>query len=383
MRTHDHDELKATTDAHLAARSPTLMPTTWRFDPRIYVDPDHARIEQATVFDALPLLAAHSSEIAEPHAYVSRSLAGTPVLVVRQPDGSVRAFLNSCRHRGTEVVWGEGAGCTRRFTCPYHGWTYGTDGRLVGLTTTVGFPDLDRASHGLAELPCAERHGLVWVVRQPGGTLDYDASFGALDEELTAMELGRFVAGPAVELTVDANWKLIMDGFLETYHLRFLHAKTLTRILHGDQAPFQPFGDHSRHVVPRLSYDGVVHQHPEDFLTNVLVEYTLFPNTNLMWAIDHFEVYQVEPVGGRPDRCRVRLTLLVDPATAGCAERWEKNLEIAQRVIVSEDFAAATSIQRALVGGAAPAQFVLGRNEAPLQHYHQRLDALWSRTRST
>jgi phenylpropionate dioxygenase-like ring-hydroxylating dioxygenase large terminal subunit len=186
------------------------------------------------------------------------------------------------------------------------------------------------------------------------------------------------VVGPAVELTVDANWKLIMDGFLETYHLRFLHATTLTRVLHGDQAPFEAFGDHSRHAVPRLSYDPTVHRGPEDYLTNVLIEYTLFPNTNLMWAIDHFEVYRVEPIGGRPDRSRVRLTLLVDPATAGCVERWEKNLEIARRVIVSEDFAAARSIQRALDGGAAPPEFVLGRNEAPLQHYHRRLDAHWS-----
>lgn len=376
MRTSDHAQLKATTDAHLADGSTTLMAGTWRFDPFIYVDAGHAAVEQAVIFDELPLLVAFSSELAEPHAYVSRALAGTPVLVARQPDGTVRAFLNSCRHRGTEVVWGEAAGCSRRLSCPYHGWTYGTDGALVGLTTTVGFPDLDRLSHGLSELACHEAHGLIWAMRKAGRTFDYGEHLGLLDAEFDAMELGRYVAGPSVDLTVEANWKLIMDGFLETYHLRFLHSQTLTRILHGDQAPFQAFGRHSRHVVPRKSYNPADHVEPEAFLTNVLIEYTLFPNTNLMWAIDHFEVYHVEPLDGRADRCRVRLTLLVDPATAHDSDRWAKNLEIAQRVIVAEDFAAARSIQRALNGAAAPTEFVLGRNEAPLQHYHQQLDAL-------
>lgn len=343
MRTHDHDQLKATTDAHLADGSTTLMPGTWRFDPRIYVDPDHAITEQATIFDRLPLLAAFSSELSEPNACVARSLAGTPVLMARQPGGAVRAFLNSCRHPGTELVGGDSV-----------------------------------LSHDLVELPCVERHGLVWVMRTPSRPFDYNAHFGALDAEFETMELGRFVAGPAVDLTVEANWKLIMDGFLETYHLRFLHARTLTRILHSDLAPFRAFDCHSRHVVVRKSYDPAVHLDAEAFLTNVLIEYTLFPNTNLMWAIDHFEVYQVEPIDGRADRCRVRLTLLVDRRTTDRTDQWAKNLEIAQRVIVSEDFAAAESIQRALNGRAAPSEFVLGRNEAALQHYHQQLELLWS-----
>ena len=243
---------------------PPSCPTTWRFDSRIYVDPDHARIEQATVFDALPLLAAHGSEIAEPHAYVSRSLAGTPVLVVRQPDGSVRAFLNSCRHRGTEVVWGDGAGCARRFTCPYHGWTYGTDGRLVGITTTVGFPDLDRASHGLAELPCAERHGLVWVARRPG-------VLARLRRRPRRPRRGARRRWSSADSWSEPRSRAHRGRQLEADHGRL--PRDLPRALPARRRPSRAsstptghpssaFGDHARHVVPRKSYDPAAPRQP-------------------------------------------------------------------------------------------------------------------------
>lgn len=193
MRHHDYDQVKAHLDELHATGSTTLAPTTYRQPSAVYADPAYLRREQAGLFDRLPMLTAFSSELAEPTAFVSRRVVGTPVIIARQPDGSIRAFLNSCRHRGTEIFWGEKTGCARRFTCPYHGWTYGTDGQLLGLTTAVGFPDLDRATHGLVEIACAERHGLIWVARRPGTPVDLDAFLGPLDAELEAMELGRYV----------------------------------------------------------------------------------------------------------------------------------------------------------------------------------------------
>jgi phenylpropionate dioxygenase-like ring-hydroxylating dioxygenase large terminal subunit len=344
----------------------------------VYFDADHQRREQAALFDRLPLVVAFSSELAEPHAFVSRRAAGTPVIVARQADGSVRAFLNSCRHRGTEVVPGEASGCARRFTCPYHGWTYGTDGRLLGITTTVGFPDLDRDSHGLVEVACGERHGLIFVARRPGVVIDLDEFLGPLDAEFEAMELGRYVVERTDEITLDANWKLVMDGFMENYHVRFLHKETLSPYIYSDRISFHPLGRHNRAIHPRNSYDPASHSCPEQFLSQVLISYNMLPNVNVEWAGDHFEIYQPDPDPQRPDRCRVRLTLLVRPEERHRTEKWTRNLEFSTSIIFKEDFAIAESAQRALSGGAAPVEVVYGRNEPQLHHFHGQLASILS-----
>lgn len=376
MRPADFDDFKATMDEYHATSSTALAPDSWDQSSAVYASSDRVRCEQERLFDRLPLVAACSSELAEPNAYVARSLVGTPVLVVRQADGSARAFLNSCRHRGTEVVWGEEAGCARRFTCPYHGWTYGPDGRLLGITTNVGFPDLDRDQSGLVELACAERHGLVFVARRPGVAVDLDRHLGpALDAELRSMELDRFVVERRQDLEVEANWKLIMDGFLETYHVRFLHAATLTGRLFSDRSSYDRFGCHGRLASMRTSYEPELVRCPEDFLGQLVVSYRLFPNTEVLWAIDHYEVWQVEPDPRRPDRTTVRMSLLTRPEETGRPEHWARNLKMAMDIITTEDFEAARSAQRALAGGAAPDRVVYGRNEPGVQHFHQELTA--------
>ncbi len=373
MRPFDYEHFKATIDEMHAEGSTALASQTWSQSSAVYCSADRLRDEQARLFDRLPLVAACSSEIAERNAYIARSLAGTPVLVVRQGDGSVRAFLNSCRHRGTEVVWGETAGCARRFTCPYHGWTYGPDGHLLGITTSVGFPDLDREQHGLVELACAERHGLVSVARCPDVAFDLDDFLGPLDVELRSMQLGAFVVERRQDLEVEANWKLIMDGFLETYHVRFLHAATLTNRLYSDRNTYDAFGRHGRLASVRKTYDPATIQAPEDLLGQLVVSYRMLPNTEILWAIDHYEVWQIEPDPLRTDRCRVRMALLTRPEERDRSEHWAWNLKMAMDIITSEDFEAARSAQRALDGGAAPSQVLYGRNEPGVQHFHREL----------
>jgi len=377
VRPADYDDFKATLDGFHETSTTALAERSWSQSSTVYGSPDRVRQEQEKLFDRLPLVAACSSELSEPNAYVARSLIGTPVLVVRQPDGSARAFLNSCRHRGTEVVWGDETGCARRFTCPYHGWTYGPDGRLLGVTTDVGFPDLDRDQNGLVELACAERHGLVFVARRPGVAIDLDDHLGSLDAELRSMELDRFVVERRQDLEVEANWKLIMDGFLETYHVRFLHAATLTTRLFSDRNSYDAFGYHGRLASVRKTYDPGSIQGPEDLLGQLIVSY-LFPNTEILWAIDHYEVWQVEPDPRRPDRTIVRMSLLTRPEETTRPEHWARNLKMAMDIITTEDFEAARSAQRALAGGAAPDQVVYGRNEPGVQHFHQELAAALS-----
>ena len=152
---------------HAAARAGVgdLAPSTMRIPNAHYTDPAILEAELRTTF-AAPLLVAPSSSVPKPGDYRAMDLMGTPVVVVRGADGRARVLLNVCRHRGAQIA--EGSGCSRRLTCAYHGWTYDTEGALVGIPGREGFDDIDVATHGLVELPSEERHGYVWAPARPG-----------------------------------------------------------------------------------------------------------------------------------------------------------------------------------------------------------------------
>lgn len=116
------------------------------------------------VFKSVPTPFCPSVALAKPSDYIARKAAGTPLIVVRGKDGKVRAFKNACRHWGTELVAGKG--CAGAFVCPYHGWSYGLDGALLGVPHEDGFPDMDKLAHGLAEVTAIEKSGIVFVLQQ-------------------------------------------------------------------------------------------------------------------------------------------------------------------------------------------------------------------------
>ena len=122
------------------AASPMLV------DPAIYSDPDVARLEQDRIFDKVPVLAAHVSELPNAGDFVTIDLPGNRVLVVRQEDGTIRAFVNVCRHRGACLV-DEESGHRRVFSCGYHGWAYNCDGALRTVPYADTFGPLDRAEY--------------------------------------------------------------------------------------------------------------------------------------------------------------------------------------------------------------------------------------------
>ena len=152
-----------------------------------------------------------------PGSFVARTAAGVPLVAVRDREGHVRVFKNSCRHRGTQLV--EGTGCAQSLTCPFHGWTYALDGRLRRIPDDYGFPGLDRAASGLVEIVAYERDGLVFAEQEhPRGT--------ATDHVPTMLGGRPYHVLGTTETIVAANWKILVEGFLEGYHLKATHRDT-------------------------------------------------------------------------------------------------------------------------------------------------------------
>jgi choline monooxygenase len=220
--------------------------------PLSYYGDERLAAREKTLFETQPLALVASSEIAKPHDYLVRNAVGRSVLLTRDEDGVAHAFLNYCRHRGAEPA--KGCGNSRRFSCPYHAWTYDTKGRLVGMPLRSRFSDLDLAAHGLVELPSEERHGFLWVVLTPGHPINVAAHLGDLDAEIASLGCDRMNYYSALEEAhLETGWKSVAEGLLEGIHLPHVHQDTFglnPQAWGVDLAFFDLIGPHIRWGMP-------------------------------------------------------------------------------------------------------------------------------------
>jgi phenylpropionate dioxygenase-like ring-hydroxylating dioxygenase large terminal subunit len=217
---------------HIEHRTTDLAEDVMELPADVYTSPEHLEREVEALFLDQPLLCL-SGALPGPGSYVTVDVCGTPVLVTRDGDGKVRAMANACRHRGVRVV--DGRGKARRFTCPFHAWTYDMEGTLVGLPTASAFDGMCREDKGLVPLPVAEGYGLVVGRLRPGEPVDVDEYLGpGLSEELALLDFaGWGTYGEAHVHDVGANWKVTLDTFRENYHFDHLHRTTLASYAYG------------------------------------------------------------------------------------------------------------------------------------------------------
>ena len=172
----------------------------------------------------------HVNQLAQPGDFMTADIGRDNVIVIRDKDGDLKAFLNVCRHRGSRLLEGHGS-CRGVIKCPYHGWTYTLDGRLLGVPREDDFPDFDRSEYGLHDVELEEFHGLVFV-RIGTGAHSVAGMFGDTGQYLELFGVRDYV--PCFEestQTWTANWKVAWDNYLENYHIPVGHPG-LNRILH-------------------------------------------------------------------------------------------------------------------------------------------------------
>ncbi len=377
MKRETQIELARILQAQVRNGAAAHAPEVFRNPVASYSDPQVAQGERERLFRALPLFIAMSCRLPASGDYLAEDVAGVPVLVVRGNDGAVRAFANICRHRGAPVA--SGCGHARMFSCPYHGWTYGLDGRLAGIPEAASFGDIDKATHGLTPLPAGERFGMIFIRLSPGEPLaiDVDAHLAGLGEEFGAYGFERYSCFGSQSMSPAINWKFGIDTFLESYHLPALHRATVAPLIRGNIGAFEAFGDHSRLTMLRYSssaWDGK----PEtewQVLPHILPIYRLFPNSVVVFQSDHLETWRMLP-GPTPGHSVIEFVLYTPepPATDKARAYWKKNYDLAIKTVLDEDFALGEKMQRGFMSGVLP-DVVYGRNEPALIHFHQRLRA--------
>ena len=343
--------------------------------------------EMNAIFRRLPLMLALSTELREAGAYKALKVLDVPVLIVRGEDGVLRAFINACRHRGRAVTQThEEKGQARTFVCPYHAWRFGIDGELLSVADPRKFGEIDKSQRGLVELPCEERVGFVWVCITPGLHFNLAEYLGGMLDELTCLEADKWFLHGTSKLE-SANWKITHDGYLESYHIPFLHRDTLAKFWNRESAssvsmydsfgPF-PYGPHQRMAGNAWGNDPVLMARMKDVPESEYTEKhfhavrTLFPHISISADKHGGMVSQLFPVA--PDRC-ITIQNHVnprDPATFTPEENeaMQQRIVLYAQIVRDEDYSASFSIQDGLNSGANE-EMLFGRNEGGAQNFHR------------
>ncbi|SRR5579885_367584 len=342
-----------------------------------YVDPRRFDREMKVLFRDRPVPIGLSCECREPGSFLTASLGGVPVAVVRQPGGSLRGFVNACRHRGAPVLSGRGGGL-RAMVCPYHAWSYGLDGTLLSRPQEPGFDDVPRDKCGLGEVAVAEHYGLIYARVSKGAAFSVDDVLEGMQTEIAEYSLADYTHFETRTREWKFNWKLIIDTFAEPYHIPALHRRSIAPYYEDRNSIWDTWGLHQRTVNFRRSIDRELAEKPPAerlLLPHTTVEYFLLPNALLTHQLDHVELWRVTPIS--VDRCLVATSLYAPepPETESAKKHWKKNLDLLLQVTENEDFPMMANIHAALASGAL-AEVVYGKIEPALSFYHQALDRL-------
>jgi choline monooxygenase len=303
-------------------------------------------------------------------SYVARSSAGVPIVVVRDLDGTIRAFRNACRHRGMQLA--EGTGCTKIFRCTYHGWAYRLDGRLEYVPHEHGFPDLDKDNSGLVPVYAVDiRGGLVFV------TQDEPVGPGAL-ESLPDLLTDDQVLFDSNESVNDINWKLTAEATLEGYHIKPTHPETFYPYGYDNMNVIEMQGPNSRICFPFRRIEKLRDAPRQNLSLDrmVTVVNRVFPFASVNRLSQHYDVTLAEPES--PTRTRYfsyKLTLPISDGSAPTEEaltRAKKDVAFLASTGNKEDEKVVTDIQAA-IGSGANTYYTFGRFESAIAHLHRNL----------
>lgn len=348
---------------HFENDSLDIADRVWREPRSAYVDRDRFEAD-VRMLRSVAHVIGWGGEVADPGSYVTKDVMGTPVLVTRGQDGELRAFINGCAHRGAQVA--DGCGTARTLTCPYHGWTYGLDGRLKGATARTMFAGADLEHRGLIPLPVSMQGGLLVVGLSAG--VDVSTALDGVATPLSDYDFDRVVHVETRRYDIACNWKLAVDVNFEGYHFPFVHADTLDPLASNNSA-YDIYGRNIRWAFPFrdiVQYrDLPENDWPDQFFGTVV--YGLFPSCVLIEAPGTSQMLRAYP-GSNPGETVLYLSISAPEQPVTDDERaWYKmGLDGAAQVLNGQDFPMAEACQRGLEAGVD--HVVFGRNEALLHH---------------
>lgn len=357
---------------------PSDFPPLPDLPTRRYVDPEFLALENEHLWRRSWLYAAHLDELPTQGSYILWDKTGAPIVIARGRDDVVRAFYNSCRHRGGPLVK-EPRGEVRGFTCGYHGWVYGLDGRLINLRDRRDFDQFDLSCRSLVSVRCETLGKWIFISEDPDAEplLDY---LGPVAGELAQFAPESLVLVDSKSFPVACNVKVLLDAFLEVYHLQSIHKETVDRFLDhvGTTITLWQKG-HSRMVTPNRRPDWVdpgTRGMPEiPTVTRIPrennVSYHIYPNIVMPPAATGIPMLVFWPDGPRNMKIECHW-FSPPPGAEGLNPLWPTRIANFERIL-EEDTQFAPQIQRSVESAAFPG-FPLSYQERRIYHWHEELD---------
>lgn len=351
---------------------------TAKLPASLYVDQQRFDEEHEKLFMTLPLPLAPSAFLSKPGSFVCRDGFGQAVILTRDKAGKVHALVNSCRHRGSRVAENDEPEKGRLMVCPYHAWSYDLSGKLVGVPRREVFGELEKSELGMVELPCVEKGGIIWVKMNHLANDDFSDVPDDLAEDLDAFGVGDMHMFALRKHEIDGNWKLILDTFLEGYHVIRLHAKSLGPMYEDTVVHVDQMGSHLRQTSARIGFTQDMltgnDESIDDLRRIFTYVYTLFPNAALIFSQDYCNLLIMQPNGvGKTIVHNFMLTNL-EPQGEKLRKKWEKSLELTDGLAYPEDFAASAATFKGLQTGVVK-ELMIGGMEVAMKQYHDILES--------
>ena len=351
-----------------------------RYEPAPFAIPasayrDTAVFERERALFDVPRIVAASSAI-EPNAIVPVDVGGMSALLTRSPDGELRAFANACRHRGTRLT---DKPCSKAVTCPYHAWTYDVAGSLMHVPHREAFAGIDLEHRGLLPFAVTERHGLVWMSRPSDGATAHEliaddvmSYLGDIDRDVAALDLAHHVLWNRAHTTRQCNWKLVIEAFLDGYHIRTLHRDTVYRYFLDAASVAEPVGPHIRAVTGRralnesgASLRDLASPSLRDLASPSLL---LFPATIVVEHPDFVSIMTAYPLA--VDKIEWDHMMFVPADRAHETTHWTRSWSLIEEgVFQREDLWICEQAQRSIMAGTTD-ELLFGALEHPARWFH-------------
>lgn len=330
------------------------------------------------IFSSSPLPCALSTELVNPGDYVAKKwIKNAPLLLVRDNQGKARAYANVCRHRASTLVE-EGTGCSKKFSCPYHAWTYDLEGKLVGAPHFAqGFPEQGMEEFGLTEFACRESHGLVFVHPNRSAAIEDNFLESEIAEDLKWLDLQNYYVHSRETKVWNFNWKIFTEGGIEAYHFNVAHKNSLAPFFLGNLSTWEMRGRRGmRMVLPKKVMLDAPNMSEEEWdiraMANVLL--TSFPTQTYLVQPDTIDQISIVPIS--PNQTEIDISTLArrENSTGWSEEEnavCQKNHEISTHVL-DEDFVIGERIQANIDSGVVDS-LNFARFESALQVFHREI----------
>jgi glycine betaine catabolism A len=355
-----------------------LEPSLVRTPPgSAYTDPGVFAAEQERIFERTWTCAALAADLAAPGAFRTVTVGRESVVLVRGRDGAVRGFLNVCRHRGARICTEPEGQVRRNLQCPYHAWTYDLTGKLIAAPNLTSMPDVDRVEYGLLPVHLREWLGYVWICLgddPPSFEADVIGEVVTRLGDVASVErygIENLTLGRRITYDVAANWKLIVENFMECYHCATIHPE-LTEVLpeFADGVAAQYWVGHGAEFAPGAEGFTVDGRAGAERLPGVTDEQdrryyaiTIKPQVFVNLVPDHVIVHRMTPLAA--DRTMVDCDWLFAPGV----EDIDAGVELFHRVN-TQDFDACERTQPSMASSAYRNGGVLVPSEHHIAAFH-------------